>query len=74
MTKRVFLKLLILLLVVIGVSTTALDLLVRRNWEHSLLAQLNQDLRDKTQMFASRVEHERGIMPFQQLAKAGQNF
>ena len=69
MTKRVFLKLLILLLVVIGVSTTALDLLVRRNWEHSLLTQLNQDLRDKAQMFAARVEHEVGIIPFQQLAK-----
>lgn len=69
MTKRVFLKLLILLLVVIGVSTTALDLLVRRNWERSLLAQLNQDLRDKAQMFADRVEHERGTIAFQQLAK-----
>ena len=69
MTKRVFLKLLILLLVVIGVSTTALDLLVRRNWERSLLTQLNQDLRDKAQMFAARVEHEHGTVPFQQLAK-----
>ena len=69
MTKRVFLKLLILLLVVIGVSTTALDLLVRRNWEHSLLSQLNQDLRDKAQMFAARAEHERGTIAFQQLVK-----
>jgi two-component system, OmpR family, phosphate regulon sensor histidine kinase PhoR len=68
-TKRVFLKLLVLLLVVIGVSTTALDLLVRRNWERSLFAQLNQGLRDKTQMFALRADHEAGPLPFQQLAK-----
>lgn len=67
MTKRVFLKLLVFLLVVIGVSTAALNLLVTRNWERSLNSQLDQNLRDKVQMFAVRANREAGSIPFQQL-------
>jgi two-component system phosphate regulon sensor histidine kinase PhoR len=68
LTKRVFFKLLLLILVVIGVSTAALDLLVRRDWEGSLEAELNRNLQDKVQMFALRAGREAGKLPFQQLA------
>jgi len=67
-TKRVFLKLLLLIFVVVGVSTAALDILVRRNWETSLRSQLEQDLNDKLQMFAARANHEAGTVAYQQLA------
>jgi two-component system phosphate regulon sensor histidine kinase PhoR len=67
-TKRVFLKLFLLIVAVIGVSTTALDLLVRRSWQASLEAELNRNLQDKVQMFALRADHESGRTPFQQLA------
>jgi two-component system phosphate regulon sensor histidine kinase PhoR len=66
--KRIFLKLLFLIVVVVGVSTAALDLLVRRSWEASLLSQLHQGLQDKVQMFAARADREAGTIPFQQLA------
>lgn len=68
MRQRVFLKLLLLLVVVVGASTAALDFLVRRNWESSLQAQLQQDLEDKVRMFAARANREAGTVPFQQLA------
>ena len=68
MRKRIFLKLLLLIVVVVSVSTAALDLMVRRSWEGSLLAQLDQNLRDKVQMFASRADHENGTISLQQLA------
>ncbi len=68
MPRRVFFKLLLLIVVVIGVSTAALDFLVRRDWEGSLEGELNRNLQDKVQMFALRVGHEAGKIPFQQLA------
>lgn len=68
MTQRIFLKLLLLITVVVGVSTAALDILVRRNWERSFASELDQNLRDKVQMFAARASREAGTIPFQQLA------
>lgn len=68
MSQRVFLKLLLLIIVVVGVSTIALDLVVRKSWESSLQSQLQQDLQDKIQMFAARANREAGTIPFQQLA------
>jgi len=35
-TRRVFLKLVLLVVLVVGVSTAALDIFVRRTWEASL--------------------------------------
>jgi two-component system phosphate regulon sensor histidine kinase PhoR len=67
-TKRVFFKLLLLIIVVIGVTTAALNLLVRRDWEASLESQLDRNLQDKVQMFAVRANQETGKLPFQQLA------
>jgi two-component system phosphate regulon sensor histidine kinase PhoR len=67
-TRRVFFKLLLLIVLVVGVSTAALDVLVRRTWEASLSAELQQNLQDKAKMFAARANHEQGLVPFQQLA------
>ena len=39
MTQRVFLKLLVLIVLVVGISTAALDLLIRSNWQGSLTSQ-----------------------------------
>ena len=68
MTQRVFFKLLLLIVLVVGVSTAALDVLVRRTWEASLSSELQQTLQDKAKMFAVRANHEQGTVPFQQLA------
>ena len=69
MRQRIFLKLLILIVVVVGVSTAALDLLVRRSWEGSLSAELDQSLRDKAEMFAAAANRDAGRIPFPQLAQ-----
>lgn len=68
MRKRIFFKLFLLIIMVVGVSTAALDILVRRSWEASLSAQLQRDLEDKVQMFAGRANRESSSIPFQQLA------
>lgn len=68
MTKRVFLKLLLLTIVVVVVSTVTLDIFVRRHWEASLRSEVDRNLQDKVQMFAARANHEAGTFPFQQLA------
>jgi two-component system phosphate regulon sensor histidine kinase PhoR len=67
-TKRVFLKLFLLIIVVVGVSTAALDISVRRYWVASLHSEVEQSLRDKVLMFAARANHETGAIPYQQLA------
>jgi two-component system, OmpR family, phosphate regulon sensor histidine kinase PhoR len=67
--QRVFLKLVLLVIAVVGVSTAALDFLVRRSWEDSISSELQQNLEDKVRMFAVRADHESGSIPFQQLAK-----
>jgi two-component system phosphate regulon sensor histidine kinase PhoR len=66
--QRVFLKLLLLLILVVGASTATLDLLVRGSWEGSLQSQLQEDLEDKVRMFAARANRETSTIPFQQLA------
>jgi hypothetical protein len=66
--KRIFLKLLVLIIVVVGVSTAALDIMVRRSWESSLVSQLDQSLQDKVEMFAARADRESGTIDYQQLA------
>jgi two-component system, OmpR family, phosphate regulon sensor histidine kinase PhoR len=67
-TKRVFLKLFFLIIVVVGVSTATLDLSVRRYWEASLRNETAQNLKDKVRMFATRADHEIRRASFQQLA------
>ena len=68
MRKRIFFKLFLLIIAVVGVSTAALDMLVRRSWEASLSSQLQRNLENKVQMFADRVNREAGTIPFQELA------
>jgi two-component system phosphate regulon sensor histidine kinase PhoR len=53
---------------VVGVSTAALDLVVRRSWESSLQSELQEDLEEKVRMFAALANREAGTVPFQQLA------
>jgi len=60
--KRILFKLLFLTIVVVGVSTAALDIMVRRTWENSLAAQLDQNLQDKVKMFAARADHEASLL------------
>jgi two-component system, OmpR family, phosphate regulon sensor histidine kinase PhoR len=66
--KRIFFKLLFLIVVVVGVSTVALDIRVRRSWESSLAVQLDQNLQDKVKMFAARADREGGTISYGQLA------
>ena len=68
MTKRVFLKLLLLTIAVVVASTITLDVFVRRHWEASLRSEVDRNLEDKVQMFAARANREAGTIPFQQLA------
>ena len=69
MRRRIFLKLFVLIVVVVGVSTAALYVLVRRSWEDSLFEQLQRDLQEKVAIFAGTANHEAGTVSFQQLAK-----
>ena len=46
-------------LLVIGVTTIALQLTVRRVWERTLREQIERNLKEKTLMFAHRVEADR---------------
>jgi two-component system, OmpR family, phosphate regulon sensor histidine kinase PhoR len=66
--RRVFLKLVVLILVVVGLSTAALDALIRGTWEKSLFTQLQQGLQNQVKMFAARANREAGSIPFEQLA------
>ena len=68
MRKRILFKLLFLTIVVVGVSTAALDIMVRRTWENSLAAQLDQNLQDKVKMFAARADHEASLLSYGRLA------
>jgi two-component system phosphate regulon sensor histidine kinase PhoR len=54
--SRIFVKLFLAALVVIAACTISLDLLVRRAWENMLRSEIETSLRQKTQMFATRVE------------------
>lgn len=56
MKSRIFVKLFLAALVVIAACTVSLDLLIGRTWESMLRREVETSLRQKTQMFASRVE------------------
>ena len=59
MRKRIFLKLLAAALVVIAVTAVAMDFTIRHLWENSLRQEIERDLRQKTAMFANRVNTDR---------------
>jgi two-component system phosphate regulon sensor histidine kinase PhoR len=53
--NRIFLKLMAALALVIAAATVTLDVSIRHAWEDSLRQEIERNLRQKTQMFADRV-------------------
>jgi len=58
-TSRLFLRLLAAFALVIAVATATLDFSIRRAWENSLRQEIDRSLRQKTLMFANRVNTDR---------------
>jgi two-component system, OmpR family, phosphate regulon sensor histidine kinase PhoR len=54
--SRIFLKLMLVFLLVIGVTAVALQITVRQFWERTLREQIERNLTQKTLLFAQRVE------------------
>jgi len=59
LTSRIFVKLMVVFLLVIGVTAITLQLTVHRVWERTLREQIERNLKQKTLMFAYRVEADR---------------
>ena len=55
MKSRIFVKLLVAALVVIAACTISLDLIIGHAWENMLRREIETSLRQKTEMFATRV-------------------
>ena len=60
MKNRIFFKLLVAFLIVIGATAVTLDLMLGSAWENSLRTQIERNLTQKTLLFAHRVEADRG--------------
>ena len=63
MKSRIFFKLLAAFALVIATTAVTLDLSVRKAWEQSLREEIERNLKQKTVMFANRVntDHEHSI-------------
>ncbi len=59
MRRRIFLKLMMVFALVIGVTALTLQGTVRKFWEPTLREQIERNLKQKTLMFAQRVETDR---------------
>lgn len=59
MRRRIFFKLMLMFLVVIGATAVTLQVTVRKVWEQTLREQIERNLRQKTLIFAERVENDR---------------
>jgi len=57
--RRIFVKLLLAFIAVIAAATITMDLSIRRAWENSLTHEIERNLREKTVLFADRVETDR---------------
>jgi two-component system, OmpR family, phosphate regulon sensor histidine kinase PhoR len=57
--SRIFFKLMLAFLLVIAVTAITLQVTVRRAWERTLYEQIERNLRQKTLLFAYRVEADR---------------
>jgi two-component system phosphate regulon sensor histidine kinase PhoR len=57
--SRIFFKLMLVFLLVIGAAAVALQLTVHKVWQQTLREQIERNLRQKTLMFAYRVEADR---------------
>ena len=60
MRNRIFFKLLAAFALVIATATATLDFSIHRTWEASLRQEIERNLRQKTVMFANRVNTDRG--------------
>ena len=59
MRRRIFFKLMLVFLLVIGVTAITLGLVASAAWERTLRAQIERNLRQKALMFAHRVDTDR---------------
>ncbi|MGA7850651.1 MAG: ATP-binding protein [Terriglobales bacterium] len=59
MRSRIFVKLMFVFLLVIGVTAITLQLTVHKVWERTLREQIERNLKQKTLLFAYRVEADR---------------
>ena len=59
MRSRIFVKLMFVFLLVIGVTTITLQLTVHGVWKRTLREQIERNLKQKTLMFAYRVDADR---------------
>ena len=59
MRSRIFFKLMFVFLLVIGVTAVTLQVTVHKVWERTLREQIERNLKQKTLMFAYRVETDR---------------
>lgn len=59
MRSRIFLKLMLVFLLVIGVTAITLQITVREVWEQTLREEIERNLKQKTLLFAARVENDR---------------
>ena len=58
MRGRIFFKLVAAFVLVIAAATATIDIGVRRSWEASLRDEIDLSLRQKTLMFAERIQSE----------------
>jgi two-component system phosphate regulon sensor histidine kinase PhoR len=58
--KRIFFKLLAAFVLVIVATATTLDLSIRKAWEDSLRQEIERNLKQKTVLFANRVDSDHG--------------
>ncbi len=72
MRSRIFLKLMLVFLLVIGVTAITLQITVRKFWEQTLREQIERNLKQKTLMFAHRVESDRQLALVDITAQEGQ--
>jgi len=57
--SRIFVKLMLVFLVVIGVTTITLQITIRKMWEQTLREEIERNLKQKTLLFAQEVETDR---------------
>jgi two-component system, OmpR family, phosphate regulon sensor histidine kinase PhoR len=72
MRSRLFFRLLAAFVLVIAVATGMLDFSIRRAWESSLRQEIERSLRQKTVMFANRVNSDRAHILADIVAQEGQ--
>ena len=72
MRRRIFFKVMLVFLLVIGVAAVTLQITVRKVWEQTLRDQIERNLKQKTLLFAQRVETDRQHSLADIAAQAGQ--